>query len=78
MSTLTRKHFNQFAELVKNNVEIVIDNNLGEEAAVICKLTADKLAEISRKANPLFDTRKFYAACELDRLVEKGLIRPLF
>ena len=78
MSTLTRKHFNQFAELVKNNVEIVIDNNLGEEAAVICKLTADKLAEISRKANPLFDTRKFYAACELDRLVEKGQIRPLF
>ena len=78
MSSLTRKHFNQFAELVKNNVEIVIHNELGEEAAVICKLTADKLAEISRKANPLFNTRKFYAACELDRLVEKGLIRPLF
>lgn len=78
MSSLTRKHFKQFAELVKNNVDIVIHNDLGEEAAVICKLTADKLAQISRDANPLFDTRKFYAACELDRLVEKGLIRPLF
>lgn len=76
MSTLTRKHFKQFAELVKNNVDIVIHNDLGEEAAVICKLTADRLAQISRDANPLFNTRKFYDACELQRLVEKGLIRP--
>lgn len=76
MSSLSRKHFNQFAELVRNNVEIVIHNELGEEAAVICKLTADRLAQISRNANPLFNTRKFYDACELQRLVEKGLIRP--
>ena len=76
MSSLSRKHFNQFAELVRNNVEIVIHNELGEEAAVICKLTADRLAQISRNANPFFNTRKFYDACELQRLVEKGLIRP--
>ena len=76
MSSLSRKHFKQFAELVKNNVDLIIHNELGEEAAIMCKLTADKLAQISREANPYFDYRKFYDACELQRLVEKGLLRP--
>ena len=70
---LSKKHFNQLAEVVANFPETVNANVLYENhsAAVDIKFVknelAGKIAKICWEANDRFDIDRFLEACEVDR-----------
>ncbi len=57
---LTRKHFNQLAEVVKNFPEG--DLRSSSDKAYL----AAQLANICANSNQAFDYRRFFEACEVD------------